>query len=317
MYKEPDRCSIGVSSCLLGNQVRYDGGHKHDHYLSGQLSRFFTFVPVCPEVDSGMPVPRDAMRLVDRDGSLRLITIKQQHDLTAQMTCWVDQCLPNLEQYNLRGFILKKNSPSCGMYRVKIYQEKGPPRTTGQGIFAAALSARYPLLPIEEEGRLCDASLRENFIERIYAYDRLLTLIKSRPSRGDLVKFHTEHKLLLMAHSNQHYRQLGSMVAQATELEQTLQHYTRLFMDAFRLLATPAKQTNVLMHCAGYFKKQLDGWEKQELLEIIERYRTGKLPLIVPITMLKHYVTKYNQSYLAGQDYFSPHPDELMLRNHA
>jgi uncharacterized protein YbgA (DUF1722 family) len=175
----------------------------------------------------------------------------------------------------------------------------------------------FPLLPVEEEGRLSDAQLRENFIERVYCYDRLLTLLHNHPDKGTLVRFHTRHKLLVMAHSPDHYRRLGALVAGTSQLKELLQNYTALFMQGLQLLATPAKQANVLMHCLGYFKKQLAPWEKHELLGLIERYRTGQLPLIVPITLLKHYIRRFEQPYLSEQLYFSPHPDELMLRNHA
>lgn len=309
--------TLGVSSCLLGENVRYDGGHKRHPYTTDQLSLYFRFVSVCPEVESGLPVPREAMHLTGNPQMPRLLTVKTERDLTDQMLQWCSRRVNELGQLRLRGFIFKKNSPSSGLFRVKVYQEKGPPLTTGSGLFARALTTAFPLLPVEEEGRLADARLRENFIERVYSYDRLLTFLDSSPARGDLVRFHTGHKLLLMAHSPDHYRRLGKLVADTTPLEELLPQYTALFMEGLQLLATPSKQANVLMHCLGYFKKQLDAWEKQELLDLIERYRTGQLPLIVPITLFKHYIHRFEQPYLAAQLYFSPHPDELMLRNHA
>ena len=308
---------IGTSSCLLGEKVRYDGGHKQHHYITDQLSGSFHFIPVCPEVESGLPIPREAMHLSGDLASPSLITVKTKQGLTEQMQGWCHRRVKELEQLQLRGFILKKNSPSCGLFRVKIYQDKGPPLTSGQGLFARALTDAIPLLPVEEEGRLSDARLRENFIERVYCYDRLLTFLATKPAKADLIKFHTIHKLLIMAHSPDHYRQLGRLVASTLPLQELLPAYTKLFMEALQLLATPAKQANVLMHCQGYFKKQLAPWEKQELVGLIERYRIGQLPLIVPITLLNHYISRFHETYLSEQLYFSPHPDELMLRNHA
>lgn len=317
LMKTKQAIILGASSCLLGEKVRYDGGHKQYHYITDQLACYFRFVPVCPEVECGFTTPREAMHLTGNPASPRLMSVKTQHNLTEQMHRWSHGRVQELEQLQLRGFIFKKNSPSCGLFRVKVYQDKGPPLTSGQGLFARALTGAFPLMPVEEEGRLSDARLRENFIERVYSYDRLLTFIASKPAKADLIQFHTIHKLLLMAHSNEHYRRIGKLVASTLSLQEILPSYTKLFMEALQPVATPAKQTNVLMHCLGYFKKQLDDWEKQELLDLIERYRIGQLPLIVPITLLKHYVSRFKQPYLAEQLYFSPHPDELMLRNHA
>lgn len=317
MRSEP-KIALGISSCLLGEKVRYDGGHKHNHYITDQLSCYFRFVSVCPEVECGLPVPREAMHLAGNPQAPRLLTVRTGNDLTEQMLQWCNRRVQELGHLQLRGFIFKKSSPSSGLFRVKVYQEQGrPPLTTGSGLFARALTTAFPLLPAEEEGRLADAKLRENFIERVYCYDRLLTFLDSNPGRGDLVRFHTIHKLLLMAHSPDHYRRLGKLVAETTPLQVLLPLYTSLFMEGLQLLATPSKQTNVLMHCLGYFKKQLDSWEKQELLILIERYRSGQLPLIVPVTLFKHYIRRFEQPYLAEQIYFNPHPDELMLRNHA
>ena len=315
--KSDQRMMLGVSSCLLGEPVRYDGGHKHDPYITGQLAPYFQFIAVCPEVGCGLPTPREAMHLSGNADAPRLVTIRSGHDYTDQMQTWSTRRVNELAALQLRGFIFKKGSPSSGLFRVKIYQNKGPALLTGRGLFARTLTDSLPLLPVEEEGRLTDNRLRENFIERVFAYDRLLTFLASCPSLSDLIQFHTRHKLLIMAHSPVHYRALGKLVASPAPLEQLLADYPPLFMAGLKLLATPAKQTNVLMHCMGYFKKQLTAWEKQELLSLLERYRLGQLPLVVPITLLKHYIRRFGQPYLADQHYFSPHPDELMLRNHA
>lgn len=309
--------AVGVSSCLLGEKVRYDGGHKRDSFVADQLARYFHFHPFCPEVACGMPIPRDAIRLHGSPETPQVVRVKDHIAVTGLLSTWIERALPDIVSQDLRGFIFKKNSPSCGLYRMKVYQDKGPPLTSGRGLFAQALVQALPDLPVEEEGRLTDAVLRENFVEQVFAYDALKTFMASFPDRGALVAFHTSQKLLLMAHSPDHYRRLGVLVAGREPLKQVLASYPSLFMEGMRKIATAAKQTNVLMHCMGYFKKELQGWEKEELLEVIHRYRCGQLPLVVPLTLLNHYVRKYDQRYLAGQRYFAPHPDELMLRNHA
>jgi uncharacterized protein YbgA (DUF1722 family)/uncharacterized protein YbbK (DUF523 family) len=309
---------VGVSSCLLGEKVRYDGGHKHDRYITDTLGSFFTFVPVCPEVESGMPTPREAMRLEGDPAAPRLMTRISRIDKTEQMLTFCDRKLAELEPENLCGFIFKKGSPSSGLYRVKVYDVKGMPAKSGSGLFANAFARHFPLLPVEEEGRLCDPDLRENFIERVFCYHRWHCFVASGFSAERLVEFHTAHKLLLMAHSPEIYRKLGVLVAHAKAgSPQELQAaYEELFMQGLALQATTRKHTNVLQHIMGYFKKQLSAAEKQELLEIIGQYHNKLVPLVVPVTLLRHYVNKYDQQYLKGQYYLAPHPAELMLRNH-
>lgn len=309
--------TIGVSSCLLGEKVRYDGGHKHDRYITDVLGRFFRFVSVCPEVGCGLPIPREAMRLEGDPSAPRLMTGKSRRDLTDRMLAYCRDKVVELEGEDLCGFILKKNSPSSGLYRVKVYNN-GMPATSGSGLFAAALTAHFPLLPVEEEGRLNDPPIRENFLERVFSYRRWRDLLATKPDVGDLVEFHTAHKLLLMSHSVTLYRSLGSLVAHARgmERETLLATYEEQFMKALSRHATVRKQTNVLLHIVGYFKRHLTRGEKEELLEVIDRYHDQLLPLIVPLTLIRHYVTKYDEPYLKRQIYLSPHPAELMLRNH-
>jgi uncharacterized protein YbgA (DUF1722 family)/uncharacterized protein YbbK (DUF523 family) len=309
---------IGVSSCLLGEKVRFDGGHKHDRYITGTLGRFFTFVPVCPEAECGLGIPREAMRLVGSVGHPRLVTNKTGVDHTERMQRWAKGRLKELAKEDLCGYIFKKDSPSSGLYRVRVYTEKGQPVRTGRGLFAAAFTKRFPRIPVEEEGRLHDPALRENFIERVFALKRWRDMLGEKPSVGRLVAFHTREKLLLMAHSPPHYRRMGRLVAtgKAMQPSQLYDRYEAHLMEALRLKATVAKHTNVLMHAMGYFKKQLSGDEKQEVLEVIGNYRSGFLPLIVPVTLLNHFVRKYGQSYLSDQTYLTPHPLELALRNH-
>lgn len=307
---------LGVSSCLLGEKVRYDGGHKRHHYITDTLKLYFNFVSVCPEVECGLSCPREAMQLWDDPASPRLFTIKTNQELTGQMRLWCDKRVMQLGQSDLRGFIFKKNSPSCGLSKVKIRSQKGVPAASGSGIFAHAITTAFPLLPVVEAEEFTDSRYRENFIQRIFAYDRLMTFYDSNPTKREMILFHANHKLLLMAHSVDHYRRLGRLVAATTPLSQLLPMYGTLFMEAFQLLTSPAKQTNVLLHCLGYFRKQLSGMEKQEFLDILEGYRTGHLPLIVPVTLLKQYIQRFEQPYLAEQVYFSLHRDELMLCNH-
>lgn len=309
--------AIGVSSCLLGEHVRYDGGHKLDRYVTDTLGRFFRFVPVCPEVGCGMPVPREAMHLEGDPAAPRLITINSRIDRTDQMLAYCRQKVRELEQDDLCGFIFKKNSPSSGLYRVKVYN-RGMPARSGRGLFAAAVVEHFPRLPVEEEGRLADPGIRENFIERVFACRRWKDFLGGGTTVGDLVAFHTAHKLLIMAHSPGIYRQMGSLVAHARKIPrlELLDRYEELFMNALALQATVAKNTNVLQHIMGYFRAELSGEEKAELLDLIRQYHDHLLPLIVPVTMLKHYVAKYRQPYLMTQVYLTPHPAELMLRNH-
>ena len=308
---------IGVSSCLLGEQVRYDGGHKHDHYITDTLGHYFSFLPVCPEAGCGLPIPREAMRLEGDPANPRLMTNKTRMDKTDQMLDYCRNKVVELEAQDLCGFIFKKDSPSSGLFRVKVYNN-GVATKSGSGLFAAAVARHFPLLPMEEEGRLNDPCIRENFIERVFSYRRWKDFLAAGPTVGRLVDFHTANKLLMMAHSPQSYREMGALVAHGAELQLPvlLQRYEELMMKGLILFSTTKKNTNVLQHIMGYFKQQLSPEEKSELLEVIQQYHDHLLPLIVPMTLLKHYIRKYDQQYLKGQVYLSPHPAQLMLRNH-
>ena len=311
---------VGISACLLGQEVRFDGGHKRDTFLTEEFGRFVQWVPVCPEVEAGFGTPREAMHLRRSNGELRLVTVKTDRDMTVPMERLIHRRLPALDAEDLSGYVLKKNSPSCGLERVKVYNRTGASLpAAGRGLFADALISRFPLLPVEEEGRLSDPRLRENFVERVFAYSRLQALFRGRWSVGSLVRFHTAHKLILMAHSPDAYRRLGGLVAAPRQLSRTelQQRYSQEFMRALAVMATPRRHTNVLQHMAGYFKNLLDRESKAELQSTIEDYRRGLLPLIVPITLLRHHVRVHSVDYLAGQLYLEPHPKELMLRNHA
>ena len=310
---------IGISRCLMGDRVRYDGTHKRDHFLVDTLGSYVSYVPVCPEVECGMPIPRESLRLVGDPKSPRLITLRTKTDFTDQMTKWAKRRLDELAKENLCGFIFKKSSPSSGLFRVRVYTEDGMPGRVGSGIFAAAFTKRFPLVPVEEEGRLNDPKLRENFIEQIFTMKRWREVLKNNPKMGSIVEFHTKNKLLLLSHSQKHYREMGKLVASGKSLPQKklLNEYERLLMEALRLKTSVKKNINVLDHMMGYFKKDLSPDEKKELLEIFKEYRDGNVPLIVPVTLINHYVRKYEKSYLKQQTYLNPHPISLKLRNHA
>ncbi|MBN1567244.1 MAG: DUF523 and DUF1722 domain-containing protein [Acidobacteria bacterium] len=309
---------LGISACLLGKAVRYDGGHKLDRFLTETLGQYVEYVPVCPEVECGMPVPRESMRLEGNPESPRLITTRTRIDKTEQMASWAGRRVVELERENLMGFIFKSDSPSSGMERVKVYNEKNMASRTGAGMFARAFMNRFPLLPVEEEGRLHDPVLRENFIERIFVLARWREILSGNRSRASLIAFHTKHKLLILSHSTRHYQEMGRLVARAKQIspQRLMEEYEQQLMEGLKLKATPKKNSNVLMHMAGYFKDRLTSDEKAELLDIIDRYRSGQMPLIVPITLVNHYVRKYDEPYLKDQYYLKPHPIELQLRNH-
>ena len=313
-----DKIRLGISTCLLGEPVRYDGGHKLDRFLTETLGQYVEYVPVCPEVECGLPVPRESMRLEGDPDSPRLVTSRTGQDMTDRMIRWARKRVIELEKNDLYGFIFKSNSPSSGMERVRVYNEKGMPVKRGVGVFARVFMEHFPLLPVEDEGRLHDPSLRENFIERIFTLKKWRESLARGENRGSLVDFHTVHKLLVLSHSPKHYQTMGKLVAhsEGLSLKQTYRQYQILLMEALFLKATPKKNSNVLSHMMGYFKERLSADEKQELLEIINHYRQGYFPLVVPVTLINHYVRKYDQPYLKRQAYLSPHPMELQLRNH-
>jgi uncharacterized protein YbgA (DUF1722 family)/uncharacterized protein YbbK (DUF523 family) len=310
---------LGVSSCLLGNTVRYDGGHKLSRYVRDTLGDYFEYVPVCPEVECGLPVPREAMHLVGTPENPRLVTIKTRKDLTEQMQTWGKEKLEELDRIDVCGYIFKSRSPSSGMERIKIYNEEGNPVFQGAGIWARMFMDHFPLLPAEDEGRLNDPVLREHFIERVFVVWRWQQLIAKDPGIKDLIDFHSRHKFLIMAHSPHLYSELGYYVAHASEKPKNtlFSGYLQLLDQAMRIKTSVKKHINVLHHLLGFFKEALDSDEKQEFIEIVEHYRKGDVPLIVPVTLMNHFVRKYREPYLQTQLYLNPHPVELRLRNHA
>jgi uncharacterized protein YbgA (DUF1722 family)/uncharacterized protein YbbK (DUF523 family) len=318
--QDEERIKIGISSCLLGQHVRYDGSHKRDGYITGTLGQYFDFVALCPEVGVGMGIPRPTIHLIRRDNAIRVVNVKDDElDHTDVLENYINTVIPPLQ--SVCGYILKKNSPSCGMERVKVYnpdKPNQPPERDGVGVFARGLRERFPLLPMEEEGRLCDPVLRENFIARVFIYHRWRLLESFGLTPADLVDFHADHKYILMAHDQEHARQLGQMVAQAGTVEdfpQLADAYIRLLMASLEKRVSRGRHANVLMHLMGYLKADIDALDREELLETIHQYRSGYVPLIVPITLLKHHFRRHPQPYIERQHYLNPHPGELMLRN--
>jgi uncharacterized protein YbgA (DUF1722 family)/uncharacterized protein YbbK (DUF523 family) len=309
---------IGISSCLLGNKVRYDGGHSHDRYLTQTLGLFTEYVPVCPEVECGMPIPREAVRLVGPTENPRLVTQKTAVDKTDQMKTWIKGRLEELAKEDLCGFIFKSKSPSSGLYRVRVYGDDCNVRKNGTGLFAKAFTKAFPRIPVEEAGRLNDPKLRENFIENIFSLQRWRQLFDHPLTLGGLVEFHTQNKLLILSHNQDIYRKMGKLVAQgkSDEFPLLINNYEDLLLNVLRLPTTVKKNINVLQHIMGYFKKNLSHDEKQELLSVFDQYRSGYVPIIVPITLINHYVRKYDQPWLKTQTYLNPHPFELKLRNY-
>ena len=346
---------IGISSCLLGNKVRHDGGHKHEPLITQTLGRYVEWVPVCPEFEVGMGVPRETVRLVGSAAKPKMIADKSGKDWTQKMQSYAGKRVRGLKEMNLSGYILKKNSPSCGVESVRVYPEpqslaqvgegrksadsvkgrrakatddnawygvygpKGRPNSQGRGLFTQILMTTLPLLPVEEEGRFYDRELRENFIERVFGYNRWQALLSNGRSIKRLMDFHSREKLLICAHSEDHMRRLGRVVAQAKKMSlgAAMNTYGRLFMEALDHRATTRRNTNVLKHMLGYFSKELSSDERKELCGVIGDYRRGLVPLVIPLTLIRHYAEKYDVSSLQGQSYLQPNPNELMLRNHA
>jgi uncharacterized protein YbgA (DUF1722 family)/uncharacterized protein YbbK (DUF523 family) len=316
LWRDAAPIRIGVSTCLLGQPVRWDAGHKRDAFLVDALGPFVEWVPVCPELELGLGVPREPIHLERRDGEVRLVA-RSGADLSARMEAYARRRVRELERLDLCGYVLKKASPSCGFERVPVRNEKGMPEKTGRGAFAAVLVSASPFLPIEDEGRLCDARLRENWIERVFAYRRLRSFFAGRWSVGALVRFHTAHKLQLLAHAPARYAALGRLVAEAKSLPRPVvrERYEAGFMGALGAMATPRKHVNVLQHVLGHFRRRLDDADRRELAALIDDYGRGLVPLVVPITLVRHHVARLALDYLAGQVYLEPHPKELMLRN--
>jgi uncharacterized protein YbgA (DUF1722 family)/uncharacterized protein YbbK (DUF523 family) len=308
---------VGISSCLLGSAVRFDGGHKRDSYICGTLADQFDLVPVCPEFEAGLGLPRPPIRLVGDVARPRAVGVRQPDlDVTAALAAHAASRVETLA--GLCGYILKKDSPSCGMERVKVYPEQGGAGVRqGVGIFARALQARWPLLPVEEEGRLGDPVLRENFIQRVFVLHRWQQLAAQGLTKARLVDFHARHKLVLMGHHPGEAKRLGQRVAalDGRRLSSQADAYIAGVMALLARRTSRARQVNVLQHLAGYLKRALDAADKAELGEVIAAYRRGEVPLVVPLTLFRHHFRRHPDPYVARQHYLEPHPRELMLRN--
>jgi uncharacterized protein YbgA (DUF1722 family)/uncharacterized protein YbbK (DUF523 family) len=308
--------TLGISSCLLGNEVRHDGGHKRNIYATTTLSEYFTFRAYCPEMAVGLGVPRPTIRLVRTDKGVRLTgSDNPDLDITDNMNNWSQAAVTGM--HDLSGFILKNNSPSCGMERVRVYDGNGVPARDGTGLFAQALMAAMPWLPVEEEGRLNDHTLRENFIERVFVYYRWQRMVNNGLSASALMEFHQRHKFILLAHDEEEFRRLGPLIASVSKanLQQIGDEYLLRAMTCLKARATRKRHANVLMHVMGFLKNKIDGDDKQELIEVMDNYRHGKVPLIVPITLMRHHLRRYPDEYINSQYYMAPYPEELMLRN--
>jgi uncharacterized protein YbgA (DUF1722 family)/uncharacterized protein YbbK (DUF523 family) len=324
MAKVRAKLRLGVSACLLGRKVRYDGQHKRDPFLVDVLGEFVEWVPVCPEQELGLGVPREPIRLVGDPAAPRLVGERSGKDHTDPMRRLAEARVRELARLDLDGYVTKKDSPSCGMERVRVHGGRGgPPRREGVGAFARVLLARLPLLPVEEEGRLADPALRESFLERLFAHARWKAAVGRGPRRGDLVAFHTAHKLALMAHSPAAYRTLGAAVGGLAKgpIARAVDAYGRGFMEALRIPATRGRHANVLQHMLGYFRDVLPPADRTELADCVADYARGLVPLVVPLTLFRHHVRRHGErpgvGWLAGQTYLDPDPKELMLRNHA
>ena len=311
------RIPVGISGCLLGEAVRYDGGHKLDRYVTGELGRWFEYVPFCPEALAGLGIPRPPIRLAGDPAAPRAVRVADESvDVTTALETTARRVVPELE--TLRGYIFKRGSPSCGMERVKVYHAPGRSPRMGRGLFARAVMEAWPLLPCEEEGRLNDPSLRESFVERVFAHDRWRRMMAEGFTPARLVAFHARHKLLLLSHSEVHYRAAGRLVADAGRRDRTMlgDEYLQTFMDGMRRRSTRRRHANVLQHLAGHLKRSVEAGDRQALAALIEEYRTGAIPLVVPIRLLRHHFRRAPDRYVEMQHYLEPCPDALGLRNH-
>lgn len=315
--------TLGISSCLLGHEVRYDSGHKRNAFVTGQLAEYFEFRPFCPEMEIGLGVPRETIRLVNIDDEIRCVGNKTETlDVTEALYESAEQQKP--WHSTISGYILKKGSPSCGMERVKVFKKDKNnhlmPSPVGAGLYAQRLMDNFPNLPIEEEGRLEDPQLRENFIQRVFIYDRWQELLASGLSTSKLQSFHAKHKYIFMSHNQNKGRELGKILvlpnkATEAELVELAEKYEAAMMALLKIVATPKNHVNTLMHIQGYLKEHLDGDDKAELRDMIMQYQQGLVPLIVPITLLRHHFRRHPNEYIENSYYMDPHPSELMLLN--
>ncbi|MGR5231299.1 YbgA family protein [Vibrio rotiferianus] len=307
---------VGISSCVLGQRVRFDSGHKISNFVTKELDGYFNFVPVCPEVGVGMSVPRPTIRLVSNEERIALVeTRNPDNDHTDNMLTYSKNKVNELEGEQLCGYIVCAKSPTCGMERVKVYSKNNAAKE-GIGLYTRTLMEKMPWLPVEEDGRLNDPVLKENFITRVYCLNDFYESMEGEPTRGKIIDFHSRYKLTLMAHHPESYRSLGRLVADVAnyDIEDFYNEYRLGLMKALQNRASRKNNTNVLMHLQGYFKRSLTVNEKAELATVISDYRTGLLPLLAPLTLIKHYLNTYPDAYLEKQKYLEPYPQEMRLR---
>jgi len=313
-----EKIEIGISACLLGQKVRYDGGHKQDRYLTDTLAPYIDWRPVCPESECGLGTPREVMHLAGDSAAPALLTTYTSLNHTRRITLWAKAKLDDLAGAGLCGFIFKSRSPSCGLRGVKVHAGANGPGGKSRGLFAEAFVRRFPLMPVEEENQLYDPAVRENIFIRIFTYRRWLDLMSTDRSVRGLIQFHTRHKLLVLSHSTRHYTSLGRLLASpGLHPEDIHGRYISMLTEALCLKSTTRKHTNVLQHMAGYFKRKLSPGEKQEIQEVIRQYHDGTVPLLVPLCLIRHHSLMHEEDYLKTQLYLFPDPLEVMLRNHA
>lgn len=318
MTRFGEKINIGISTCLLGEKVRYDGSHRHDKYVTKTLGEYFDFVPFCPEVSAGLGTPRATIRLVTSENGPRVYQPKTETDVTDDIVKASASHMDRLKNAEIHGYILKSKSPSCGMERIKVYKESGAAHSRdGVGAFAKTLMEAYPNLPVEEEGRLSDPRIRENWVNRVFTYHDFKTALYPDPTFGKLVDFHSKNKYRLLSHCEKTYRELGQMVANHEHLaiEDILPTYEAKIMEAMKQHASVKKNMNVLLHMVGFFKKFISSEAKAHLLAVLDDYKNELVPVIVPITLINHYVKVHGVEYLANQSYLTPYPKELSLRN--
>ncbi|MFD8527090.1 YbgA family protein [Streptosporangium canum] len=309
------RPRVAVSSCLMGELVRFNGGHSRDRFLSGELDPYVDWVHVCPEMEIGLGTPRETLRLERSPEGPRLVTRKTGVDLTGKMTSLAVERARTLD---VDGYVFKSRSPSCGTHGIPVHAGDMAVDRKGRGVFAARILDARPLLPVEDEGRLNDALLRETFVERIFAHARLRALMESDWRARDLVAFHSRHKMQMLAHDPALYREAGRVVARAglRAREELAADYARVFGEAFARKAGIGRHVNVLQHCMGMVSESLDRTRRADLAEVIASYQAGQVALSVPATLLRHHARGESADYLRDQTYFSPYPEELRLRNH-
>lgn len=317
-FSEHEPLQIALSACLLGHSVRFDGGHKNNNFVTQSLSGLAKLIPVCPEVEMGLGTPRPAMHLNKQGSDIRLLVSRDHSiDHTHRILQYLQSKLADLSEID--GYIFKKNSPSCGLFRVPVViNDNGYKERNGQGLFAKGFIERYPLIPVEEEGRLNDKQLQENFFERVYAYRRWKQIPQAETNVHGFIQFHSRHKLMIMARGSHYYKELGQMVSGTSkrDLQQRSEDYIERFMQVMEVKATPGRHVNVLQHILGYFKNVLTTNDKKELLDVFESYRQNQIPLITPIILLRHYLRIFPQGYINQQHYLQPYPEQLALRSY-